>query len=372
MVLCKNVLSFSGPRAPEIDGGRYTYHTYEQKRQVRLSYVYRKKRLLYIAFCTLFLVITYRYIKYPWPAAVGLVVLSLGYGLYRYFRKKKPYDRKFWVDSIDYILIAYLIYITGGLKSVFFIAFIIPTLAATIRFKMKAGLYGIGLTIGLTGLIALTHTFDRNLQLPFYLGLLFGLGTMVFAAWTIGNLFGDEQERNIELYLFSVTDPLTGLFHFGYARERINEEILRCSRDGGIFSIIFIDMDRFKEVNDRYGHLIGDEVVSHIAAVLQSVLRGGDVLSRYGGDEFLILLPGAGLEEAEKTLQRLFKALQRQPYYLDRTPLFVGFSGGAAEYPEEGRNLEQLLQVADHKMYRQKRKSSSNSNSNSPLAQPFI
>ncbi|MGB4214777.1 MAG: GGDEF domain-containing protein, partial [Dethiobacteria bacterium] len=142
-----------------------------------------------------------------------------------------------------------------------------------------------------------------------------------------------------------------GLYHCGYARERINEEIMRCRRDGSSFSIIFIDLDHFKEVNDRYGHLIGDKVIRHVAAVLQSSVRRGDILSRYGGDEFLLLLPGTESKDAELTLQRLLRAVQSHPYYVNGLPLHLGLSGGTAEYPCEGQNPEQLLQVADQKMY---------------------
>ena len=356
--MVKRLLTFTGNKAPEIkESVRYTYHSYELRRQVRMSLVFRKIRLIYIGYCAIFLAAADPYLEYSRPAAAGLMVVAVSYGILRYFRKTEQgcrWQRTFWIGLVDYLLIGALIYLTGGLNSFYYIAYAIPILAATIRFNIKTGLYGFGLAITLTVLNALADNFNQGTYFPTPFYLLFGLGTMVFAAWTIGGLIGDEMQLRKELYNSSVTDPLTGLFHCGYARERINEEIMRCRRDGSSFSIIFLDMDHFKEVNDYYGHLIGDEVIRHVASVLQSVVRGGDTLSRYGGDEFLLLLPGVGFKEAELTLQRLLQAVKSQPYYISGVPLYLSLSGGTAEYPGEGQSPEQLLQVADHKMYCEK------------------
>ncbi len=356
--MVKSLLPFTRNKTPETKGGRYTYRSYELRRQAKIGLIFRKIRLFYIGYCVIFLAAVYPYLNYSWLAAAGLIIAAVSYGILRYIRKSEQdrrWQRAFWLDLVDYILIGVLIYLTGGLNSIFYIAYTIPILAATMRFNIRAGLYGFGLTIVLTGLSALADNFNQGIYFPTPFYLLFGLGTMVFAAWAINGLIGDEIQLTKELYNSSVTDPLTGLFHCGYARERINEEIMRCRRDGSSFSIIFIDMDHFKEVNDRYGHLIGDEVIRHVAAVLQSVVRGGDTLSRYGGDEFLLLLPGTGRKEAELTLQRLLQAVHAHPYYINGLPLHLGLSGGTAEYPGEGQSPEQLLQVADQKMYCKKR-----------------
>ncbi len=347
---------------PDTDSGRYTYRTYELKRQARLSSVFRKIRLYYIGFCVVFVAAAYPYLKYSRIIAAVLLVVAAAYGIYRYVKgwgegrqQISALPKAFWTDLPDYLLIGALVYLTGGLSSFFFMAYAIPILAATIRYNIKAALGGVALAVALTGLNTLADTITPGVYFPMPFYYLFGLGTMGFAAWTISGLIGNELLLSKELYDSSVTDPLTGLFHFGYSRERINQEILRCRREGGSFSIIFFDMDHFKKVNDRYGHLVGDDVVRHVAGVLQSAVRGGDTLSRFGGDEFLLLLPGANLHEAELALQRLLQAFKERPYHIHGAPLQMGLSGGAAEYPGEGRSLEQLLQVADHKMYKQKR-----------------
>lgn len=355
--MSKPLFPSTGCKAPDTGGGRYTYRTYELRRQAKLSFFFRKVRFFYIGFCALFLAAAYPYLKYSLPLAGGLVAAAALYSILRYLVKRKHrggWQRALWYDLPDYLLIGAVICLTGGPRSFLNIAFAIPVLAATVRFNIKAGLCGLGLAAALTGLSAIAPAPGGRADLPLSFSLLFGLGTMAFAAWAISGLIEGELKLNRELYNFSVTDPLTGLFHFGYARERINEEIQRCRREGGNFAIVFLDMDRFKEVNDRYGHQAGDNVVRHIAQVMQSTLRQGDMLSRYGGDEFLVLLPGAALENAEQTLERLIQAVGNSPYNMNGAPIRLGISGGAAEYPGEGQSLEQLLHIADQKMYREK------------------
>lgn len=362
--MSKPLFPSTSHRAPETEG-RYSYRTYELRRQAKLSFFFRKVRFFYISFCGLFLAAAYPYILYSLSLAAALVGLAALYSILRYYTRRSHSSRwqeALWYDLMDYFLIGGVICLTGGPRSFFIVAFAIPIVAATVRFNIKAGLCGLGLAAAITGLSALAPELHGSLPLPF--GLLFGLGTMAFAAWAISGLIEDELKINRELYNYSVTDPLTGLYHFGYGRERINEEIKRCRREGSIFSIVFLDMDRFKKVNDRYGHQTGDAVVRHVSAVMQSALREGDMLSRYGGDEFVALLPGASLEDAESTLERLLQAVNNRPYSMNGVPILMGFSGGAAEYPGEGQSLEQLLHVADQKMYLEKKRLNANSAQN--------
>ncbi|NLA26833.1 MAG: GGDEF domain-containing protein [Firmicutes bacterium] len=357
----KKMLAFTGLKLPDIDPSRFTYQTFEEKRQAKLTVLLRNIRLLYTAFTFIVLAATYPYLRYSIPGFLLLLIISALYGFFRYFKKFISYSgpkRFLFTDYIDYILIGGLIYLTGGLKSIFHAAFIIPVMAALIRYKIKGGIIGFTASAAFMGVNACLGSIPPAAPLPVLYHLIFLFGTNGFVLWTILGLIWNEEDLSKDLYHYSLIDPLTGLYHVGYARERIKEEIQRCLRYGSLFSIIFIDMDRFKEINDRFGHLIGDVVIRHIAAVLQSELRGGDMLSRHGGDEFLILLPGTGLEEAELTLQRLRKGVREQPCFIDGTVIYLSLSGGAAEYPSEGQSTEQLLQVADQKMYMMKGRAS--------------
>lgn len=350
----------SGDNMPVVKGAdRYTYRSYELRRRHMMSRFFKGLRLIYFVFCLLFFLAVYSYRYESWTTAFVLGLISVGYVLLRHFissdQDQDDRQRSFYLDLFDYLLIGIAVYLTGGVKSFFIGAFILPIMATTLRFNIKAGLIGFGLTISIIGFIALISP-DSSYYPPLHY-LLFTLGTMIITIFSISRLVGGELKLSAEIYHNSVTDPLTGLFHSGFIRERIREEVAFSKRYKKRFSIVFLDLDRFKEINDHYGHLVGDGVLRHIAFVLQSVARRGETLARYAGDEFLLLLPGTGAIEARKTLQRLLRAVESQPYYLENgVPLWVSASGGTAEYPGDGRSTEQLLQVADENMYRTKQR----------------
>ena len=344
---------------PEVDDAdRYTYHSYELRRRHMMSRHFKRLRIIYFLYCLLFYIAASPYLHYSWTVTILLIVVAVSYIALRYLLgsdQDRDRRRSFILDWFDYLLLGGVVYFTGGINSFYIIAFFLPILATTLRFSMKAGFFGVGLTITIIGLNALPIHFTGSMDYPLVYHILFTLGTMVIAIISINRLLGNELKLSAEIYHNSVTDPLTGLFHSGFIIERIKEEIAFSKRYKKCFSIVFLDLNRFKEINDRYGHLVGDGMLRHIAFTLQGIARRGETLSRYAGDEFLLLLPGAGAVEAEKTLQRFLQAVESQPYYLENgIPLWVTASGGVAEYPNDGLNAEQLLKVADQNMYRTK------------------
>jgi len=157
------------------------------------------------------------------------------------------------------------------------------------------------------------------------------------------------------LYEKLKNDELTNLFNIRYLHQALEMEIERAKRYGSTFSVIFMDMDDFKEINDRHGHLIGSRVLIEIADILQNNLRRIDIISRYGGDEFVIILPQttreAGFIVAER-LRRLIEGhvfLKREGFNIQITA-----SLGVASYPDNAKNREELLKLADRAMYRGK------------------
>ncbi|RBH42425.1 sensor domain-containing diguanylate cyclase, partial [Pseudomonas sp. MWU13-2860] len=115
--------------------------------------------------------------------------------------------------------------------------------------------------------------------------------------------------------------------------------------------LLFLDLDRFKPVNDTYGHVAGDRVLQLIAARIQEVVRDEDTVARIGGDEFVILMEDVeSNREADKVASRLQQAIQR-PYQVEQHRISVGVSIGTAYYPEDGLLIDELLAVADRKMY---------------------
>ncbi len=151
----------------------------------------------------------------------------------------------------------------------------------------------------------------------------------------------------------SITDPLTGLKNRRYLLERAQDEIARARRNGDHLSVILFDLQNFKHINDTYGHLVGDEVLMEVARRFESAIRKGDILGRYGGDEFVVVLPSATYKQAERAAQRIINLLE--PPILARGQVFhVKVNAGIATFPEDGADIVALLEVADQRMYKAK------------------
>ena len=149
-----------------------------------------------------------------------------------------------------------------------------------------------------------------------------------------------------------LVDPLTGALTRSTFEKRF---ATRIKTDDQFFALIFIDLDQFKYVNDRYGHAIGDIVLTVAAQRITASLRADDVLARYGGDEFVVLMSGLTTPEALDTQIRRLSAMLDEPMLIDTHSLVSGGSCGGALHPQDGATLDKLIQVADARMYEQKR-----------------
>lgn len=158
-----------------------------------------------------------------------------------------------------------------------------------------------------------------------------------------------ELERRLRE--LSITDNLTGLYNQRHCRERLESEVERAKRQTDELSILVIDLNNFKNANDQWGHLEGDRILKEIADILnQSIRRNVDAAFRYGGDEFVVILPGLSLKTADQVAQRIQESSQEQEFASTVTP-----SIGSAAL-EEGDSASDLLRRADHNMYDAKRR----------------
>jgi diguanylate cyclase (GGDEF)-like protein len=153
----------------------------------------------------------------------------------------------------------------------------------------------------------------------------------------------------------SITDDLTSLYNIRYLGRAIDIEIERAKRYRSMFSVIFMDIDYFKRVNDESGHLVGSRVLIELSLILQDNLRKMDVVARYGGDEFVIILPQTPRESSFRVAERLRKIMAKHVFLKDEG-LSIKLTGsfGVASYPENAKSKENLLRMADNAMYRGK------------------
>jgi len=152
-------------------------------------------------------------------------------------------------------------------------------------------------------------------------------------------------------------DPLTRLNNRRHFLERIQQEIARARESGDTFSIVFLDVDQLKRINDTYGHLAGDALLREVSNALMDAVRGEDVVARYGGDEFVVLLPATPAAAAASVAQRISDGIARHRFMAGRELLQIpGVSLGLANFPQDGATAEDLLASADATLYRQKRR----------------
>jgi diguanylate cyclase (GGDEF)-like protein/PAS domain S-box-containing protein len=149
----------------------------------------------------------------------------------------------------------------------------------------------------------------------------------------------------------STHDALTGLYNRRYLEDTLGQELVSAKRHGYQVSVIMSDVDHFKAVNDRYGHLAGDEVLRVFGALLKRHARGSDVYCRYGGEEFLLVLPQMTQDSAVERAEQLRKALVAGPIPSGAFAIEVTASFGVATYPGDGRTGDELIAAADHALY---------------------
>ncbi|MGI8782371.1 MAG: sensor domain-containing diguanylate cyclase [Acidobacteriota bacterium] len=158
-----------------------------------------------------------------------------------------------------------------------------------------------------------------------------------------------ENER------LSFTDSLTGLYNYRYLRQFLSDEIKRSSRYHRNFALMFIDIDWFKRVNDTHGHLVGSEVLTEIAQVFRHAVRDSDVIVRYGGDEYVIILTETSRDGASVIADRLLRTVEDSSFSQHRgLGLKLTVSVGLASYPDHGSSVDDLIRRADQAMYEAK------------------
>ena len=154
----------------------------------------------------------------------------------------------------------------------------------------------------------------------------------------------------------ALTDPLTGLYNRRGLFEIGHIEFSRSVRLKRPFSALMLDIDHFKNVNDQYGHPVGDQVLQFLASELHSTIRGTDIVGRYGGEEFVIFLSGSNGKAAMDLAERLRRMIEEAPFFVGEKEIGITISLGVAEYNENSPNLETLVARADQALYVAKHK----------------
>lgn len=159
-----------------------------------------------------------------------------------------------------------------------------------------------------------------------------------------------------KMILFSRYDELTGVYNRRYFEERLESQLKKSERYNEKFCLVLFDLNKFKDINDTYGHLIGDEVLKNFASTLKSNFRNSDIIGRFGGDEFVSLLYNNDRDTTISKIEKILEICRKDTMYFDNISLNYDFSYGVACYQENGTNFNDLIKDADKRMYENKRK----------------
>lgn len=175
------------------------------------------------------------------------------------------------------------------------------------------------------------------------------MGVASVMTLSIAAVVSARRRATDQLRLLTITDPLTGLANYRHLIDVLESEMRRSNRSGRTFGVLFLDLDRLKAINDRYGHLVGSRAICRVGDVVRGSIRSIDTGVRYGGDEFAVILPETDESAARRVAQRISERLTQ-----DREEPPVSVSIGVAVYPRDGDSAKVLLATADRHLYAEK------------------
>jgi diguanylate cyclase (GGDEF)-like protein len=163
-----------------------------------------------------------------------------------------------------------------------------------------------------------------------------------------------EEQYHAKLFTFASTDSLTGMYNKRYILNEMENQIKIVRRNQRLFSIVMLDIDDFKNINDSHGHLAGDDYLKKVAQTIVDSLREQDTASRFGGEEFLILLPETTLEGAQKLAERIRQKIENMELDFQGNIIRSTISAGVSQFSLEFSDAENFIRSADIALYRSK------------------
>ncbi len=285
-----------------------------------------------------------------------LLVLAALYnlGIHLYIKKTRFFSTRLTLIFLylDMLAVSVGLYHTGGINSPFLFIWYLTLFVTSIRFGFRQSLV---LQISMAVFYIFLLARDTAvLNADFFNRLLFGLISLV-ATSLYGSIFSRGEQFTMKVMAdfrrASITDKLTGLYNYAHFLDRLRHEQFRADRDNSHFSIIIFDLDRFKKVNDTYGHEKGNALLRAVAEIIRMNARRMDTVARYGGEEFVVLMPesrGAEFEMAE----RIRKKIEETEFVgISEVPIRITVSGGLCTYPSDARTIDNLVAKADKALY---------------------
>ncbi|MGM0451218.1 MAG: GGDEF domain-containing protein [Pseudomonadota bacterium] len=317
----------------------------EAQRRVLLKWLL----VLTVVFTAGFSVLNLFRSMYALAALELLVAVFAGVMLWALPRSRNLQVWSFLYLSILFLMLLVALMSPGLSDKVFVWFFLIPVMAHFIHGRR------IGLVLSLVLLsVAWLVYYQRHFDAP-ALREMVGFTNVVACSLVLtAGVYAYEYSRELaeeRLHRLAATDSLTGLANRKHLRELLDLTMTEAHETGAPFSLLSLDLDHFKSVNDRHGHDVGDQVLREVARILTQRLRQADTPARWGGEEFLVLLPGTDGAGAERLAEALRQALAEARILAGDEVLTITASMGIAEFPGDGSTLRDMLIAADNRLY---------------------
>jgi len=292
----------------------------------------------------------------------GIMILSLlaVYSIWRFSTSKKidiKYNKyiQYIEDGLFILLFFVVILETGDLNSKYKFLFLFIIITSTIQEGIKRGIF----VAGVSSLIILSMDLIMVTNMgvnPYFEDDLILSGVFMLTAWPLGYYVKIEREHIKELEKMVHKDGLTGVYNHRFFCDTLRQQVVMSEQQHQPISMLFIDIDYFKEYNDLYGHQKGDEALQIIGGILNNSVKPGEIVARYGGEEFAILLPNKEEDEAIQIAEEIRSKIEKT-YFSGQENQPNGnltVSLGISTYPSKAKNDLELIKSADDALYRAK------------------
>lgn len=342
------------------------------ERTLRMEALIARLRLLVVTSNTLALAFLFdgegMHIGAAWSLTVLTFVYAIPIVVFEPYRRWAIFQTSLASTAADSIAAAAFIAVTGAAASPFYPLYYLIIVAVAMRFELRQALMAALLYVT-TYTVVYLWTPDTTTHAMGLLSL--RVSYMMIIALGVGFLAREEKERTMQVQEFerltaenmklqalverdAQVDRLTGLLNRGYFERRAQKEVVRAGNASSPYSMLFCDLDGLKRVNDELGHDAGDRVLRAVGTELKRVLPGHDMIGRYGGDEFVVLVHGLTPEMAFNHADLMIAAVQSINSLLP-DHLRVGASVGIATFPADAQDYQTLVRLADQAMYLAKR-----------------
>jgi len=294
-----------------------------------------------------------------WTISAGIFYVLIRSGLNQRFRDK---TLSLAQTCVAQTLIVYAYASTGEIHAALLPVMTLIMVFGMFNMKPHATQLSCGYTIALLGVAILVKTgtdpyhYQSRLEWLYFVLATTSLVTISHLSIRLGNLRHHLKQKKCELerayehiQKMATHDELTGLSNRRELKNLLLQHVERQARAGQEFYVAMIDIDHFKLINDSYGHQTGDEVLKNLSGGISELLRKTDIIGRWGGEEFLLLLPDTGKDLVPVAMSRLHEAIVKTPMVL-YPPLFISFSAGLTKY-RAGEHIEHTIKRADELLY---------------------